>query len=194
VGFAELPARACWRHVEASEGFEVVFFGLEPAGVHIQGGTAAIEEGHPWLVGYDIRVDDTWHTRLAQVTGVSEAGRHEVTLESDGDGHWRVNGVRRPDLHGCLDVDLESSACTNTLPVHRLALTVGGHAKAPAVYVRALDLAVERLEQQYLRLDDEGPHPRFDYRSPAFEYHDVLMFDGSGLVLDYPGIASRVST
>ena len=35
-------------------------------------------------------------------------------------------------LDGCIDVDLKSSCCTNTIPVHRLQLGVGQSADAPA--------------------------------------------------------------
>jgi hypothetical protein len=42
--------------------------------------------------------------------------------------------------------------------------------------VRALDLAVERLEQRYLRLedDDEGRR-RYHYASPAFGFECELV-------------------
>ena len=107
-------------------------------------------------------------------------------LEADG-GHWLVDGQAAPRLDGCLDVDLESSAMTNAFPVHRLGLPVGGQAAAPAAYVRALDLAVERLEQTYVRTADDS----YDYASPAFDFECRLVYDDSGLVLDYPGIAVR---
>jgi uncharacterized protein len=76
--------------------------------------------------------------------------------------------------------------------VHRMRLGVGQAAEAPAVYVRALDLAVERLDQRYARVHDDGPRLRFDYRAPVFDYQDRLVYDAAGLVLEYPGIASRV--
>ena len=81
---------------------------------------------------------------------------------------------------------------TNALPVHRLGLPVGGRATAPAAYVRARDLAVERLEQTYARVTDETSHQRYDYRAPAFEFACRLVYDESGLAIDYPGIAVRV--
>lgn len=127
------------------------------------------------------------------MTGRSASGRRETTLESDGSGRWRLDGEACPQLDGCFDVDLESSSCTNALPVHRLALAVGQRAEAPAAYVRALDLSVERLEQAYARLEDDGPRQRFDYTAPRFDFRCVLVYDESGLVLDYPGIASRVA-
>jgi hypothetical protein len=59
--------------------------------------------------------------------------------------------------------------------------------------VRALDLAVERLEQRYVRIDDGADLHRYDYTSPAFDFRCELVYDASGLVLDYPGIASRTA-
>ena len=90
-----------------------------------------------------------------------------------------------------MDVDLESSALTNALPVHRLSLPVGARATAPAAYVRALNLSVERLEQWYIRIPDDGDWQRYEYAAPTFNFTARLLFDDAGLVLDYPGIAVR---
>jgi hypothetical protein len=79
------------------------------------------------------------------------------------------------------------------LPVNRLGLDLGDQADAPAAYVRALDLRVERLEQQYIRLPDDSDRSRYDYRAPRFDFACVLVYDEFGLVRDYPGIAVRVS-
>jgi hypothetical protein len=145
-----------------------------------------------WAVQYTIVVDDRWRTRSARVTGRSETGAHAVVLEADGEGHWLVDGVPRPDLDGCLDVDLEASACTNTLPLHRLAPAVARAVDSPAAYVRATDLAVERLDQRYTRVEVTGAGLAFDYVGVAFDYRARLRFDDAGLVLEYPGLASRV--
>jgi hypothetical protein len=90
-----------------------------------------------------------------------------------------------------VDVDLESSAMTNALPVRRLALEPGEGAAAPAVYVPAVGLNVERLEQNYVRTDDDGPRQRYDYAAPAFGFSCRLVYDAMGLVLAYPGVAVR---
>jgi hypothetical protein len=58
--------------------------------------------------------------------------------------------------------------------------------------VRAPDLAVERLEQSYFRLSCDDDSLLFEYRSPRFGFEDELRFGPDGLVLDYPGIATRV--
>jgi len=190
--FGEMPTSAAWRHHGAREGFEAAFFDAESAGYRLTGHTAATEAGRAWAVRYVISLDDRWITRTAQIWGRSLDGEREVTIEGDGTGRWRVNGANAPDLDGCLEVDLESSASTNSIPVHRLDLAVDQSADAPAVYVRAYDLGVERLEQQYRRLTDEGDHQRYSYRAPSFDFEARLVYDTAGLVLKYPDIAARV--
>jgi hypothetical protein len=62
----------------------------------------------------------------------------------------------------------------------------GAVVRAAAVYVRALDLSVGRLEQTYCRIDEH----RFAYTSEA-DFAAVLEYDAAGLIVDYPGIARR---
>ena len=125
--------------------------------------------------------------------GRSQRGEKELLLEGDGAGSWQLDGRPAPELDGLLDVDLEASAVTNAMPVRRLALAPGERADAPAAWVRALDLSIERLEQSYARLDDDGPRSRYRYEAPDLGFRSELVYDEHGLVLDYPGIATRVA-
>jgi uncharacterized protein len=192
MAFLQLPPSAAWRHRDARDGFEVVFARTGPTGHQFEGCTTATEEGHAWAVHYAVSVDTAWRTRSAHIIGWSVRGRRDLRLETDGHGAWRVDGMPAPTLAGCLDVDLESSVVTNTLPVHRLRLEVGAGADAPAVFVRALDLGVERLEQRYVRTADEAGHQVYAYAAPRFDYVGRLEYDVHGLLLDYPDIAERV--
>jgi hypothetical protein len=192
VSFLSPPRTAAWLHREALQGFEVVFFEATETGYLMEGQTAAVEEGEAYAVGYTITLDREWRTRRAEVRGLSSGGRREVVLEADGRGSWLVDGVIADAVEGCLDVDIESSALTNAFPVHRLALAVGASAAAPAAYVRAVDLRVERLEQSYERLPSDDHAQRYRYESPGFDFVAELEYDEFGLIRDYPGIAVRV--
>jgi uncharacterized protein len=187
------PGFAAWRHREARDGFEVAFLRTHDDGYRVEGATTAVEDGEAWVVQYVIQLASDWTTRSAHLEGRSALGRHGLRLDADGSGRWRINGAAAPHLDGCLDVDLESSAFTNALPVHRLGVELGQHAEAPAAYVRALDLTVERLEQDYRRSDDGAARQRYHYRAPAFAYECQLSYDDYGLLLDYPGIAVRAA-
>jgi hypothetical protein len=166
----------------AVDGFEVVY--ARPGS--LRGHISAVEAGLAYAVRYEIVFDDRWRVRSARVDSDTVAGPRATVLVADGDGGWIVDGEPAPQLDGLIDVDIEPSACTNTLPVHRLELPLDEETAAPAVFVRALDVSVERLEQRYRRLDDR----RYAYRAePDFEA--VLEYDASGLIVDYPGIARR---
>ncbi|MFD6391550.1 putative glycolipid-binding domain-containing protein [Nocardia sp. NPDC060259] len=190
--FTPLPSSAAWLHREARIGFEVTYFRDDDRGLFVEGCATAVEDGLAWAIDYRLRVDGSWHTRSARITGRYPDARRSLTLQSDGLGRWQVDGVHSPELDGCLDVDLEASAFTNALPVHRLHLAIGDAADAPAVYVRAADLAVTRLPQHYRRITAEAGQ-RYDYSAPAFDYRARLGYDEAGLIVDYPGLAERTA-
>jgi hypothetical protein len=191
--FRDPPAVAAWRHRDARAGFEVAFLRRDGSGRRVEGATTAVEDGAAWLVRYRIALAADWTTRSVRVVGESAGGVRDATLEADGRGRWRIDGAAAPVLDGCLDVDLESSALTNAFAVHRLGLDIGERAQAPAAYVRAVDLAVERLEQRYERLADDHGRQRYRYSAPRFGFTCELSYDAAGLVLDYPGIAVRAA-
>jgi hypothetical protein len=193
MSFASVPVTAAWQHLGARTGFEVVYFQARDGGCHIEGWTTATEDGATWAVEYAIQLDSSGATRSARIRGRSPAGFSSRVLESDGAGRWLVDGQIAPHLDGCLDVDLESSAMTNALPVRRMSLPVAARAPAPAAYVRAVGLGVQRLEQTYMRTPDEATRQCYDYSAPVFDFTCRLVYDETGLVLDYPGIAVRAA-
>lgn len=184
MSFTALPPVASWRHVGARSGFEVAFF----TGTRVEGTTTATEDGESWIVSYVIHLDESWRTRSARITSRSHGTTTATEIETDGDGHWQVDGVPAPQLDGCLDLDLEASAMTNTFPVHRLRMPTGRPVPAPAAYVRAIGLETGRLDQTYTHTGDG----HYDYTAPAFDFAARLGYDRHGLVVDYPGIAVRV--
>ena len=189
MSFAALPPAACWRHEGLRAGFEVTFFSYDEHGLQVDGTTTATEEGESWIVHYLIRLDGSWRTRSAHITRRSGSSSTTTQISADGIGGWHIDGVPAPELQGCIDLDLESSAMTNTFPIHRLHLLDGQEASAPAGYVRAVGPDVDRLEQTYTRIS-EGTYA---YAAPAFDFDCRLVYDQHGLVLHYPGIAARVS-
>lgn len=83
---------------------------------------------------------------------------------------------------------LETKGATRSAEWARLHLSIGEERAAPAAYVRAIDLRVERLEQTYRRLSER----RYAYVAPAFGISIELTFDEADVVLDYPNLAVRV--
>ncbi len=191
--FANLPSLATFRHAGAREGFEAVCFRQPQAtgeGYLLEGGTTANEDGIAWSVQYRIEVDEDWQTTRVEAVGISPLGHHTLHAERR-DGRWHVNGAERADLDGCIDIDFESSLVTNTLAIHRLDLSATTPQDVPAAFVRADDLRVDRVEQTYLCTDHAEDRITFEYTSSTFGFAGELVFDGSGVVIDYPGIGRR---
>lgn len=190
-----LPHQAAWRHGPSREALEVAFLTPHHDGLLIDGRTVAVEDGAAWAVRYHIELDADWGTRHAVITTFAGTDGDErmTTLDHDGTGLWRVDGLPAHQLDGCLDVDFEASALTNAFPVRRATPAVGDELDAPAAYVRVAAVAPAKLAQTYRRQDDDpGGHASFVYASPAYDFTSTITYDAAGLVVTYPGIAERM--
>ncbi|SMH38199.1 hypothetical protein SAMN06295885_1463 [Rathayibacter oskolensis] len=174
-------------------GFEVAFFAESSGGHRMTGHTTAVEGSSSWSTGYDVALESTWATRSVRATTLGPGGLARLVLIRRSESSWSVNGDVRADLDGCVDADLESSAVTNTLPIHRLDFTPGEPVDVPAAFVRAEDLRVERLEQTYTLVGETCQGIVFHYESSTFGFECELRYDVTGLIVDYPGIAVRHS-
>ena len=147
-------------------------------GFQLSGLLLQAHQDAPYVVRYSIDMDEAWRTRAVQVE-VENDGRHRTSLVTDGSGHWSRDAELLPALDDCLDVDLEWSPSTNTLPIRRLGLALGETKPVAAAWVRFPSLEVQRLDQSYERLDER----RYRYRSGRFTAD--LAVDEDGMVLQY---------
>jgi uncharacterized protein len=186
---------ATWIHRDARQGFESASLRRHGDGHRLIGHTSAVEDGVAWTVGYQIDVDNRWQTVRADVSEVVAGRQNHRVIESDRAGRWTVDGVHAPQLDGCIDIDLESSALTNTIFLHRVQPSTIDVYDAPAAFVRCAPLRLERVEQTYKRGTDGArlSENTFEYTSPSFDTNIELRFDRHGLVTDYPGLATRYS-
>lgn len=158
-------------------------------GTAISGVVTGVEGGVAWSFSYEIEVDDEWRSRSAWLGSLLPGDPSELLLTRHGE-RWEVDGVARPDLDGLVDVDLEGSVVTNTVPMHRIDLA----ARTPgsAVFLR-LDQSVRRLDQWYGPAEPvAGGGWIVAYEAPEFEADFDLTYDASGLVVEYPGLATRL--
>ena len=97
-----------------------------------------------------------------------------------------MNGAHRPELDGCVDIELSCTPFPATLPIRRLPLEVGDGAELPVVTVDVETLAVDSAGRRYERLADRRwrqTDTTGDGDGEAIEF-DV---DEYGLVVDQPG-------
>lgn len=125
-----------------------------------------------------VEVDALWRTRTAEVRTAGSVRR----VTSDAAGAWWADGEVVHQLDGCVDVDVEVTPLTNTLPIRRLLaadVPVDEPHDVAAAWIRVPGLAVDPLHQTYVHLGDG----RWTYR--AGDFTAELTVDADGLVTVY---------
>jgi hypothetical protein len=166
-----------------------------PSLEHVNVGTAgalaaagrgvAVLDGVPTHVDYTLRTDEAGATRCVEITVSGPFPTRTLALHADDSGHWRDGAGPLPALDGCLDVDISTTPCTNTLPVRRLGLAVGGAQDIDVAYVSVPELTVSRARQRYRRLDEDT------YRYESGTFSAELTVDDADLVVDYADLWRR---
>ena len=139
-------------------------------------------------VQYVIRISPTWKVR--QFLLFRDMDEPDLWLGTDGNGRWgEMNGDHRPELDGCIDIDLPCTPFTNTLPIRRLPLHIGHTADITVASIDVETLDVQPDHQRYTRLDRH--RGRFELLETGFAHEfDV---DEHGLVRDYPTLFRRIA-
>ena len=148
-------------------------------------GTAVFShEQRPCRLNYHIVCDGAWRTHSTQVEGWLGDESIDLQIKTDLDGHWWMNDVEQPQVAGCIDIDLNFSPSTNLLPVRRLGLAVGEAGEVNAAWLRFPSFKLERLSQQYRRLDEN----LYRYESAGGQFVAELKVNSSGFVIEYPNL------
>lgn len=161
-----------------------------------------IDAGHPeWTVfdsmlirehegevrrgGYTLIVDNVWRALEIRLMMEEAPGRMTALhLLASGEGSWTdADGQRIPELDGCIDVDIQWSPLTNTLPIRRLHLQPAEEREVRVVYLSLPDLHIQAVAQRYERI---GEH-EVRYMSLASGFRGELTIDDEGFVVLYPG-------
>lgn len=167
---------------------------LRPAsegGVIADSALIAVVENTPYRVRYRARIDEEWRTRSIWVDVEDPDGsRRTVALLGDGEGNWTdTAGEPRLDLEGCIDIDIQVTPFTNTLPIRRLAIAPGQEEPISVVYFSIPSLDVAPLVQRYI-----GTATGYRYESITREFVKDLEVDRDGLIVTYPDLFRRVWT
>jgi uncharacterized protein len=155
----------------------------ETAGWNVDSHAVALVDGSAIRVAYQLQTGPEGGVRLLDIA----FGEHRQALRGNGAGVWSMAaGDPRPDLDGCVDVDISITPLTNTLPIRRCQLAVGDRADLSVVYVDIASGEVRPMQQRYTRLADR----RYRYESSGFAAE--LEVDEHGLVIDYPPFWRRL--
>jgi hypothetical protein len=155
---------------------------------------SAAQDGiEAYTASYSLTTDEAGVVQRLTVRIARATGEQHVILTRSEEGIWLVDhgqGAARTNFGGALDVDLALSPLFNALPIRRLGL----HRDAAlhdlsVVFVALPSLEVCGVSQTYrtASLGDPG------VVSISSDTWDVeITVDADGMVLEYPGLASRV--
>jgi uncharacterized protein len=153
-------------------------------------GVAIGSDPVPYRLEYSLVAERDFVTAGLRVEARGENLHRTLDLWRTDKGRWSVNGAERPDLHAALDCDLGLSPLTNSMPVLRHGLLQDtGSFEFVMAWVSVPDLAVHADGQRYTGLG--GGVVRFESLDDSFTAD--IRFDDDGLVVDYPGIARRLT-
>jgi hypothetical protein len=148
------------------------------------------EADRAFCLTYRLAWDAAWRLQTARLEVRTEAGPRSLALDTDGEGHWRDGeGRDRPELEGCLDIDIWPTPFTNTFPIRRAPLAAGERRAFVMAWVSAPALSVRPMRQGYTRLAER----LYRYENlEGSEFRAELSVDADGVVLDYEGVFRRI--
>lgn len=157
------------------------------SGSEIRSAVDVRQNGILYRVEYHIKTNTNGETLFFHV-----ANRHDHLIEhfifnSDGKGNWESNHRDIHDFQGCIDVDMPITPSTNSLPIRRLNLPVGGEEQIQVLYVDILNNKLIPVQQKYTRLSEH----EYKYQNVPNDYETIIRVDESGFVVDYSGLFVR---
>jgi uncharacterized protein len=158
---------------------------------------AGDEEAHS--AAYELGLDEAGALRRLVINSTCGEYERQVSISRSREGMWLVDdgaGVQRGQFDGALDVVATGIALTTALPLRRLGLhRASGEHTVPVVVVSLPDLGTRLVQQTYRTvraLDDSGTAVvGWDSGLPGADPVDLVV-DADGVVLQQPGLATRV--
>ena len=166
-------------------------------------GTQLGAEPAPFRVDYRLEAPD-FVTRELELTSIADGWRRHLMLRHDGEGSWNADvddegdvpggswDGSLPDLSEALDIDVENSPLTNTMPILRHGFHREGSGDFLMAFITTPSLRVEASPQRYehVRASENGSVVRYISRDGDFTAE--LELDSDGLLRFYPRLARRV--
>jgi hypothetical protein len=172
-------------------------------------GVAIGSAPEPYRLDYELDTAGAFVTTRLRVSAAGGGWSRRLELTRGPGGGWKADvhqsgEVALPDpggdlgpLASAVDPDLGLSPLFNTMPLLRHGIHDGG--SAPdflMLWISVPDLSVHGSAQRYTHLETRGPDSRlvrFEAIGEGETFAADVTFDRDGLVVDYPGIARRIS-
>lgn len=156
----------------------------------------AVPDAPMFTSSYRLVVGESGEVQRLSVTTASAERERSLTLNRTEDGYWLLDtgsGGSRAEFEKSVDVDLQFSPLFNALPIRRLGLhKEPGEHTVPMVFVSVPTLEVTVVHQRYRTISTLDADGRAVVEFGQDDYTVELTVDADGMVVDYPGLATRL--
>ncbi|PSL43379.1 hypothetical protein CLV51_10868 [Chitinophaga niastensis] len=147
-----------------------------------------VVEQQPFCIHYDIEITADWRVSSFHIRQEGKTST-ELKLTTDLNGHWfDKDGNHIDAFDGCIDIDIALTPFTNTLPVKRLHFEPGERKTIDMLYIKLPEFELQKVQQHYTKLGDR----LYLYENVTTQFSAELPFDKQDILLDYPGIFTRI--
>jgi uncharacterized protein len=162
----------------------------------------------PYRLDYSLRTGPDYVTTEVDVASRGDGWERSLHLVRSPHGRWTAEtssvgeaplpppGGETEPFDGALDPDLGLSPLFNSMPVLRHRLHAGGAAyDFLMVWISVPDLAIYPSPQRYSyiqTLANGDTLVRYESAGEGEDFVADIVFDANGIVLDYPGVATRI--
>jgi uncharacterized protein len=149
--------------------------------------------GRDLSMRYEIRTDPHWLTIYCALSGQLANFEFQFLFERGRNKIWKANGLSGRDrsdsvFDQCDYVDISLTPFTNTLPINNLVLPEKEAREIKVVYFDFSEQTIRPVRQRYTKLSADLYH----YENVPNDFEADIRVDADGLVVDYPGLFSRV--
>ncbi|MFZ1926005.1 MAG: putative glycolipid-binding domain-containing protein [Solirubrobacteraceae bacterium] len=171
-------------------------------------GVAIGSDPEPYRLSFELQTREEYITDRAVVETQGAGWTRQLEIQRSPTGVWSASsqsagklempepGGDPAELGEALDLDLGLSPVFNTMPVLRHDLHNGGSAEDfLMIWISVPDLSIHASPQRYTFLERRSREQRlvrFEAVGEGEDFVADVQFDSDGLVVDYPGIASRI--
>lgn len=161
----------------------------ENGSIQVDSQVVMVSENRVLRLSYRIELDVGWRVRSVRIASEQPDGSAlGLALQADGIGNWTDgSGISLHELDGCIDIDIQATPFTNTIPIRRLHLVQGQPEPIKVAYISVPVLEVTLMDQRYTKVG-EG---QIRYESVRSGFVSELDVDADGIAINYPGYFRR---
>lgn len=157
--------------------------------IQISGSITGNAHARPVQVSYELQLSAAWKIKTVSLRAETSPA-FRLTMHQNEAHSWQLeSGVPLEELKGCTDVDISLSPLTNSLPINRVELPVGGTREIMVAYIDVLSATWKPARQRYTRRETG----LYLYENMDTGFSAEITTDPDGYVIDYPGIWRRIT-